>query len=106
MPKVPIASGYRVKICVMGPSPSRRVDLKPHPVGPNAPFARLEMLTAERAAATIFAVLKIGRSNENGYSIVLPSLSIEFGARCAFDNGPMGIKGIQATFFRAPKVRF
>jgi hypothetical protein len=61
------------------------------------------MLTAERAAATIFAVLKIGRSNENGYSIVLPSL---FGARCAFDNGPMGIKGIQATFFRAPKVRF
>jgi hypothetical protein len=62
------------------------------------------MLTAERAAATIFAVLKIGRSNENGYSIVLPSLSIEFGARCAFDNGPMGIKGIQATFFRAPKV--
>ena len=64
------------------------------------------MLTAERGAVTIFAVLKIGRSNENGYSIVLPSLSIEFGARCAFDNGPMGIKGIQATFFRAPKVRF
>jgi hypothetical protein len=58
------------------------------------------------AAPMIFAFLMIGRSNENGYSIVLPALSIKFGARCAFDDGPMRFKGIQATFFRAPKVRF
>jgi hypothetical protein len=57
-------------------------------------------------ADELFAFLKIGRSNENGYSIVLQSLSIEFGARCPFDDGPMRLKGIQATFFRAPKVRF
>ena len=41
----------------------------------------------------IFAFLKIGRSNENGYSIVLPSLSIKFGARCAFDDGRMRRQG-------------
>jgi hypothetical protein len=53
-----------------------------------------ELLTAERGRAMIFAVLKIGRSNENSYSIVLPSLSIEFGARCAFYDDPMLLKGI------------
>jgi hypothetical protein len=51
-----------------------------------------------------FAALKIGRSNENRYSIVLPSLSIKFVARCTIDDDPMRIKGTQATFFRAPKV--
>ena len=56
-------------------------------------------------APMIFAFLKTGHSYENGCSIVLPSLSIEFGARCAFDDG-LRIKGIQATFFRAPVVRF